>query len=445
MSIWSILIVIVMLGLLVTIHELGHFWTACLLKIKVYEVSIFVGPRLFHWKRKGVEYSIRAVPLGAYVRFTDIDEEGKPVESDAPDLLINNPRWKRLVVAIAGPLMNAVLGVLIFGVLYCTVGFTSLDAGYAPEGSQLYSTSYTPGDTIVAVNGNHVFTYLDYYYEAETATPESRDMTVTFRSRASGEHYDVVLKPELKTRPMLGITTYMDTDNKYSGWEIVSVDENQNNGKPVLKVGDYLVAVDGKNVSDDDFDEFLDTLSDGDTMTLKYIRNGETFEDECIKTMITYANERGVSLIGYRVDSLPSFFRAFSYAFKMPATIVNVSVKSIGDVFQGDEEVYNMVSGPIGVTTVVSDVVDDVDDSVFQKVYSIVVMSGFISIGLMFTNMLPIPGLDGIQSLLIIVEMIIGRRLSKKTESVINGIGFFMLIALVLFAFASDIIRYIVE
>ena len=104
-----------------------------------------------------------------------------------------------------------------------------------------------------------------------------------------------------------------------------------------------------------------------------------------------------------------------------------------------------MVSGPIGVTTVVSDVVDDVDDSVFQKFYSIVVMSGFISIGLMFTNMLPIPGLDGIQSLLIIVEMIIGRRLSKKTESVINGIGFFMLIALVLFAFASDIIRYIVE
>ena len=74
------------------------FWTACLLKIKVYEVSIFVGPRLFHWKRKGVEYSIRAVPLGAYVRFTDIDEEGKPVESDAPELLINNPRWKGLLL-----------------------------------------------------------------------------------------------------------------------------------------------------------------------------------------------------------------------------------------------------------------------------------------------------------------------------------------------------------
>src|SRR5574344_670603 len=107
MSIWSILIVIVMLGLLVTIHELGHFWTACLLKIKVYEGSIFVGPRLFHWKRKGVEYSIRAVPLGAYVRFTYNDEERNLVDSDAPDPPIHTPSCMRLVVAIAGLLLNA--------------------------------------------------------------------------------------------------------------------------------------------------------------------------------------------------------------------------------------------------------------------------------------------------------------------------------------------------
>ena len=85
----SIFIVIIMLGLLVTVHELGHFWVAKLLGIKAYEVSIFVGPQLFHWKGKdGVEYSIRAIPIGAYVRFTDIDEEGNVIESDDPDLLI---------------------------------------------------------------------------------------------------------------------------------------------------------------------------------------------------------------------------------------------------------------------------------------------------------------------------------------------------------------------
>ena len=116
-----------------------------------------------------------------------------------------------------------------------------------------------------------------------------------------------------------------------------------------------------------------------------------------------------------------------------------------GDVFEGEEEVYNMVSGPVGVTTVVSDVVDDVDDSMTEKVSNVLSLAGIISIGLMFSNMLPIPGLDGIQVILIVVEMVIGHPLSSKAEKIINVVGFFMLIALVLFAFTSDIIRIFME
>ena len=148
----SIFIVIIMLGLLVTVHELGHFWVAKLLGIKAYEVSIFVGPQLFHWKGKdGVEYSIRAIPIGAYVRFTDIDEEGNVIESDDPDLLINSPRWKRLIVSIAGPLMNFLLGTLILFGLFSIVSYPTLDLMPAPQGTQLYNTEYQPFDTIVAV------------------------------------------------------------------------------------------------------------------------------------------------------------------------------------------------------------------------------------------------------------------------------------------------------
>ena len=129
----------------------------------------------------------------------------------------------------------------------------------------------------------------------------------------------------------------------------------------------------------------------------------------------------------------------------MPYTVVNVSVKSIGDVFEGQEEVYNMVSGPIGMTSVVSDVVDDVDDSFMEKFVTVVQMAGIISIGLVLTNMLPIPGLDGVQVILIVVEMIMGHPMSKKAENVINVAGFVLLICLALFAFASDIIRIILE
>ena len=243
---------------------------------------------------------------------------------------------------------------------------------------------------------------------------------------------------------MLGITTYQTTDNKYNGWEILNVDENQNKGKPVLKIGDYLVAVDDKPVADEDFLEFLDTRNEGDTMKLTFVRNGVTMEKDCIKTMITYSNDRGLRLIAYPADNAQRVFRAFGYAAKMPMSVIMLSYKSISNVFEGKEEVYNMVSGPVGVTTVVNDVVGDVDDNVGEKIYMLVVISGIISIGLTFTNLLPIPGLDGVQIILIVVEMVIGRRLSKKAENVINVVGFFLLIALVIFAFASDIIRIFV-
>ena len=445
MNAWSIVVVILMLGLLVTIHELGHFWVASLLKIKAFEVSIFVGPRLIHWTRKGVDYSIRLIPLGAYVRFSELDENGEAVVSDAPDLLINQPRWKRLLVALAGPFMNIVLGVLIFTVLFWVTGFTSLDIGNAPNGSQLYSQEYAPGDTITAVNGHAVYTYLDFYYATDNEVPRSEKLTLTLKSAETGKKYDVTLTPELKTRPMLGITTYQTVDDKYHGWEILNVDENQNKGKPVLKIGDFLTAVDGKSVADEDFRDFLDTLNEGDTMKLTFVRNGVTMEKECIKTLITYANDRGVRLVSYQTNSPARVFRAFGYAAKLPMSVIILSYKSISDVFAGKEEVYNMVSGPVGVTTVVNDVVGDVDDNVGEKIYMLIVICGIISIGLTFTNLLPIPGLDGVQIILIVVEMVIGRRLSKKAEGVINVVGFFLLIALVIFAFASDIIRIFAE
>jgi len=444
LSIWSIVVVIILLGVLVTVHELGHYWVARLLGIKAYEVSIFVGPKLFKWKHKDCDFSIRCIPFGAYVRFTEIDENGAVIESDDPALLINQPRWKRLLVAVAGPIMNVILGVIIFIVMFNVTPFNSLDIAGPGKDSQLATQQYTIGDRIWEVNGHHVYTYLDFFYELETASNPTDTVTLTLKSKADGSKYQVVLTPEVGSRPMLGITTYQDTSNKYSGWEIVDVDEKQNNGSPVLKAGDYLTHVNGKSVADEDFFAFLDSLGDGQMIEVTYVRNGEVHQENMAVMILQYTNQRGVYCYSYIVDSFRGFLEASSYAVKMPITVANVSIKSIGDVIRGREKVYNVVSGPVGVTTAVSEVVDDVDDSVGDKAYSIVMICAIISIGLSFTNLLPIPGLDGIQILLIVVEMIIGRPLSKKAEGILNAVGFVMLLCLVVFAFASDIIRIFV-
>lgn len=449
-SVWSILVVILMLGVIVTLHEFGHFWMACLLKIKAFEVSIFVGPKLFSWKKKGVDYSIRALPFGAYVRFTDMDEDGDPIESDDPDLLVNQKRWKRFLVAIAGPFMNAVLGFVIFSIMYCIFGFASTDLGSVHIDTQLYETTQGDyfqylGDEIVAINGHRIFTYLDFYYEMENGIRPDQDMVLTLKDNKTGEKTDLTLHPVFQTRPMLGITHYDDTDNEYNGWEIIGIMEGHNNGEPLLEVGDYLVSVNGKPVADPDFEDYFLSLTTEDNMRLGYYRDDVFYEQDCNKTFITYPNDRGVRIVSYEVYSVRTFFKAIKTAALMPATICNVSVRAIGDVFEGEEEVYNMVSGPVGVTTVVSDVVDDTHISFADKALNVIRLAGIISFGLVFTNMLPIPGLDGVQVFLLLIEMIIGRPLSKRTESVINGVGFVLLIALMIFAVTSDILRIIIE
>ena len=121
----SIIFVILMLGVLATLHELGHFWVARLLKIRVFEVSLFVGPKLLSWKHNDVNFSIRLIPVGAYVRFTEVDEQGYVVESKDPDLLVNQPRFKRLLVSVAGPLVNLLLGIFIFAMLFVFTGYTT--------------------------------------------------------------------------------------------------------------------------------------------------------------------------------------------------------------------------------------------------------------------------------------------------------------------------------
>lgn len=449
--VWSIVFIIIILGVLCTVHELGHFWMARMLGIKAYEVSIFVGPSLVSWRRNGVDYEIRSIPVGAYVRFTEIDEEGNAVASDDPKELINSPRWKRLLVALAGPFMNLVLGFILFTCLYSFTGYNSLDIADAMYDSQFYEVlaesdrKVMTSDTIVAVNNQRVFTYLDYSYEMSEGISALDPVTLTIKSRTTGELYDLTLTPSINTRPMLGISHYPEINEKYNGWEIAEVNESQNNGHPVLQVGDYLTHVNGVSVASEDFEDYFYSMDEGDSMELTYVRNGVEYTSPCIKTMITYANQRGVIFYSYVVNDFKSFLGAVKNAALMPVSVIRLSVSVIADAFKGQVEAYNVVSGPVGMTSAVVDVVDDVDASWSYKAVYVLTLASFISLGLVFTNMLPIPGLDGMQLVLIVIEMIIGHKISKKTENIIQVIGFCILLALVIFAFASDIIRIILE
>jgi len=433
MSLQSIVICILGLGILAAFHEVGHFLAAKRLGIKVEELSIFVGPSLIHWKRKGVDYHIRLIPFGAYVRFPGLEDEDGGVSN--PDSYFNQPRWKRLIIALAGPFTNLALGVVIFAVVFSNYGFLSTNLDMIYEGTQIAETNAVKGDEIISVNGDRILTQLDLSY-ALYNVPDSDPISMVLLSDDTGEKYRVTLNPTITSKYRLGISVMSELDaNK--GLSIAEVDESQNDGNPVLKPGDSLLAINGILVSDPEYANVV-SGSNGNELTVTIIRDGVQMDVKLAATIYDTSNARGIYLLpGTGIASILRQSVLYSIS------IIKVSFFSLRDVATGTIAVGDAVAGPVGIATIVSDVVDapQVDNSV--KLENLGILSGLISVGLVFSNLLPLPGLDGNAMVLVVIEMIRGKKLSLKTEQVINGVGFVVLIALVIFALSSDIMRLV--
>ena len=125
------------------------------------------------------------------------------------------------------------------------------------------------------------------------------------------------------------------------------------------------------------------------------------------------------------------------------ASVIVVSIDGLKSVAQGKIKAQDAIAGPVGIATIVSDVVDAPKTENSVKVEYLGTLAGLISVGLAFSNLLPLPGLDGNVMVLVVIEMIRGKKISLKTERVINAVGFVVLISLVVFALSSDIMRLV--
>lgn len=171
-----ILLALFVFGLLIMIHELGHFLVARAFRVGIHEFSIGMGPKIFSKKGKksGIEYSLRALPVGGYVSMVGEDEE-----SDCPDAFTNKPVWQRILVVLAGPFMNVVLGFLLTLVLVLTSGpLASNTVGQFLDGAQSPAYGLELNDTIVKVNRVRVHTGNEVMYEILNSGYKPVDLTV---------------------------------------------------------------------------------------------------------------------------------------------------------------------------------------------------------------------------------------------------------------------------
>ena len=171
----TIVISILLIGLLIVIHEFGHFITAKLSGVQVNEFSIFMGPAIAKWERGGTLYSIRCIPLGGYCAM-----EGEDQETDSPNSFQKAAWWKRLLILIAGSLANFLAGVLLVAVLLsCQPQYGSTQVASIESWSKLSeSAQLQPGDTILEFDGKKIRIYEDFMLATVLAPDGNYDMTV---------------------------------------------------------------------------------------------------------------------------------------------------------------------------------------------------------------------------------------------------------------------------
>ena len=441
MTLLFILAFIFILGSAVVLHEFGHFIVAKLFKIRVETFSVGFGPRLFGKKWGHTDYRVSAIPLGGYVKLGG-DESNAPLEGASaadipPEEQYNlRPRWQRVLVAVAGPVMNIITAMAIpfaGAFMYGVPATPAPVVYYVQSGGAADQAGLKPGDRIVSFNGNDNPSW--DVISGDALLSPGRPMPVVVNRNGS----EVALTITPTTRTENGEAAgYLDFIPDYGGLPVV-VGEVQA-GSPAeaagLKEGDRFMKIGGEDIkSSAQVTEYIRS-HDAQPIWITVQRNGQQTE---LKTDERRINGR----LGFVVsEQYPlhnaSIASAGRYAYNQNLQILRLTGKALGQVFSGQRSVRNTLSGPIGIYQATQKSIEKLGwDGVFG-------MLGFLSLNLGIFNLLPIPVLDGGAIFLLLLEgllALIGLSISSAVRDRIQQVGFVMVLLLMVFVISNDLIK----
>jgi regulator of sigma E protease len=443
----NILWLLVLIGVMIMIHEFGHFWAARYFDVKVEAFSFGFGPRLFGFRRGETDYRVSLIPFGGYVKMAGEMEGyanmGSPAESGGdpsdPRGLFAKPRWQRLIIAFAGPFMNVVLAVALLTGLYMVKYQHVSDAdmnpviGHVMVDSPAAKAELQDGDRIVKLNGKMYPTWKDVGLAEISSAYRPMYLTI----ERAGKRFDTTVTPILSERLGVG----------FAGWDekgeiqLGEVDPTFPAAKAGLKKGDMILALNGQPIHSNFKFQEITKNSNGKPVQIDYIRNGER---RSVTVQPIFAKVDGPArwMIGvYPIPKLDvittklSFPAALNESVKQNGESATLIVKVLEGMIERRMSTKNL-TGPIGLGQLAG-------QEAREGAAAYMALMAMVSLNLAIFNLLPIPILDGGTILMLLVEIVMRRDLSLNVKEAVFKVGFVFIMVLMAFVIFNDISKIV--
>ncbi|MDA9921386.1 RIP metalloprotease RseP [Gammaproteobacteria bacterium] len=440
-----------LLGVLVTIHEYGHFIFARIFKVHVQRFSIGMGPVIYkRLDKHGTEFAVSALPLGGYVsmitnKLIELEPEVKEelTAEQIKNTFDSKPKWQRALIMFAGPLANFLLSILIFSFIFLNTPDPQTTAVIKSVDGSIEMKSLNDfliqGDQIYSINSSVISDPKDISLELLSYAGYTGVINLGIKRSDINNIIDVGIKvvdflptSESQSNPL----KYLGLDVEYKMKPIIgSIIQSGAADKANLKPNDFIYKIGNSKINyASDIRNVISSMSNQNVLIDVY-RDGDLIQIPLKIGSSQNADGNEVGVIGVSFGTSRSLFQSFS---KGVYETYNLSIKTlqfIGKMLTGNMGTDNL-SGPIGIAQMAG---NTAQAGFIPFMYLMALLS--ISLGVL--NLLPIPVLDGGQLTLLGLEAVRGKPLTDRTENLVYTGGALMVGALMIFAIFNDISRFI--
>jgi regulator of sigma E protease len=432
----------VLIGILIFIHEFGHFIVAKCSGVGVERFQLGFGKKIVGRKWGETEYRLSLIPLGGLVKLVG--------ESDAEDLspedkkrsFFHQPVWKRMAIVVAGPFFNLMLAIIIYFIVFI-IGVPGLSTtiGIVQNGLPASISGIKTGDVVISINGEKV----KQWANISKIVDKSQGRELVFSVKRGNDLLDVKVKPKLeKVKNIFGedVQEYTAGLDPELTTTVGDISEDLPAYKAGMKSGDEIVAIDGKKISE--WENVSKMINNGKGQDVVFtLKRGSKILDLRIKPKaVKERSSSGAMMDHFIVGIAPAEKNIIVRMNPLESSIASIeqtwffcklTMKSIIKIFEGVVSPKTL-GGPILIAQIAG-------TQAKAGIIKFIMFMAFLSINLAVLNLLPIPVLDGGHLLFFVIELIIRRPVSMKIREIATQFGFLMLILLMIFVIMMDIDR----